>query len=127
MGEGGDFEFNPIEPGAMLRRVMKVEFAQDGVRLGRFKGFLQAGRRAGIEIIRDEANPFRIGIECLNERPHTAREIGLGAVGCSLNMPPTSVGVNAHAPVTSSFPLIHIVIPTRVAWPDRQWQAGLAH
>src|SRR5437762_2420455 len=78
--EDADLDFRHVEPAAVLRRVVKFNATQQGLRGGDAEHLLETDAEVGIEVIQDEMNAPRRGIDVVEQMLDEGHEVDLGTV-----------------------------------------------
>src|SRR5437588_6309526 len=119
--KNADLNLGHIEPTPMLGRVMHLQSLPDALRfLGR-KGLVEAGRRMRVEVVHDQADHARLGIDLIHQPADRLREIQLGALLGQLHRTATGQRFHKHKQVRRSQAFIFIIGALGMARLHRQW------
>lgn len=119
-GQNGDFNFSHVQPTAMLRCVMELQFFHQ---LPGFFGrvsFIERGRRVGVEIVQDYPDFFCFRPVDVNHFIHTNGKILFGTPGGHFHVSPTGQGFQKYKQVAGSFAAVFVVIADRFSRLKRQ-------
>ncbi len=109
-GQDTDFNFGHIEPGSMERRVMKADPTHNPVGFYNAEGFNEGLIGMRVEVIQDQLNAFRVGIEDIDQIAHGVGKIGFGAAFGRQNVALTRQRFDHHEQVPRAAPSIFVIL-----------------
>src|SRR5579871_2133519 len=118
-GQDAEFDFSHVQPGSMLRGVVKAQPRQNMPGQGRLKGLVQGCGTVRIEIVQNQVNTARAGILCVDQPTYGVGKILGSSLGCSLDMPPASQRFKEHEQIARAVALIFEILLSKLSWCGR--------
>jgi hypothetical protein len=120
------FDFGPVEPGAVLGRVVKLEPLEQTPCFFRRKGCIKGGGSVRVPIVQHHRDPFRGGVVPLGEFAHRHRPIGAGAPLRDLDLAPTGEWFGKQKQMGYAMPFLFVILALGRARGGGQSQARFA-
>ena len=76
-----DLDLDHVEPAGVLRRVVKLEPAEDATGLAGCERLVERSGRVGREVVEDDADAFRLRVVRVDEVAHALGEVDARRVG----------------------------------------------
>src|SRR3712207_5611065 len=92
----------------------------------RWKRFIEAGRRMGVELVHDQHQRLGLPVAPLQKGANEARPVGSAALAGDLNTAPALQGLTGEEQARGSVADINMIIALRGTGPGWQGLAGLA-
>lgn len=108
-GEGGQFNLGHVQPGAMLRGMMKFEFLPDTAGLGWLKRFIQGRDIVSIQVVAYKDNLVRIGKILVHKLLDFLRPVRLAAMLSDGDSSPALMGCREHETAASTVADVFVV------------------
>src|ERR1019366_8103464 len=118
-----DFNFGHVEPAGMLRGVMEYDPSQQGSRLADTQHLLKALAEMGVEIVHDQMDAARLGVDVFEQVLDKGNEVRLGAVVGDRDGTSATLRFHRNEQVAGAASGIFVIVFCRRAGLDRQ---GLA-
>jgi hypothetical protein len=109
--QNAQLALRPIQPTAVLRRVMHLQFLQQAAGLRWGKGLIQRGRLVGMEVIQQHPNPLRLRVPLIDQPLHVLGKGPHRPLCRDRNVAPAGVRRCKQKKVAGAVALVRIVLP----------------
>jgi len=115
-----DFDFSHVEPTGVPGRVVEYDAAQKCLRLLDAENFLEALAEVGIEVVQNQMDAARGGIDLFEQMPDEDDEIDLGTMVGNHDGSPSSLGFHCHEQIAGAGANVLVIQPHGRSGLDRQ-------
>ena len=113
-------DFRHVQPTAVLRRVVKLQFAQDASGFFWREPLIERRRLVRVQVVHHDPHPLGFREAFIHQPLHLLREILHRPLPSHLNVPPSTFRLTEHKQVADTLSLIFIIEP--LDFPDAHRQ-----